>query len=150
MNIHVLFGTESGNSELVASDVFDALAEEHDVELDDLAEIAPADLSPDTLYLIVCSTHGDGEPPQSALPFIERVRREQPSLAGVRYAMFGLGDSTYSTYSQGSEHVDTLLAELGATRVGTYGRHDAASRDDASELATQWAEEVLAAQVVPA
>ena len=149
MKIHILFGTESGNSEMVATDLQEAWDDAHDVELDDLADFDPGSFDAETLYLVICSTHGEGEPPQSAVPFIERMQAVRPDLSGVRYAMFGLGDRTYPDYSRGSEHIDSLLADSGAERVGAYGRHDASSRDDASELVQQWAQDALSAAFAP-
>jgi MioC protein len=61
--------------------------------------------------------------------------------------MFGLGDTFYEeTYSQGSEHLDRRFAELGATRVGDYGRHDASSWDLPSDVALEWLPGVLGAE----
>lgn len=143
MKICILYGTESGNSELVATDLSESLEEHHDVVLEDLADVDVASLDPAALHLVICSTHGEGDPPQSAVPFLERAKAARIDLTGIRYAMFGLGDSTYVNYSRGSEHVDALLEGSGAERIGEYGRHDAASRDDASELAHEWARSVL-------
>lgn len=141
-SITVLFGTESGNSEMAASDITDALATTNDIELLDMADFESA-LEPARFYLIVCSTHGDGELPGGAQPFFDHLEASAPDLTGVNYAVFGLGDSSYDTYSQGSEVLDTKLRELGATRVGVYGRHDADTGGLASEGAVEWARETV-------
>ena len=97
---------------------------------------------------MICSSHGDGELPAGAQPFFDKLSALRPDLSGLRYAMFGLGDRTYTeTYSQGSEHLDRLFAELGAQRVGEYGRHDASGFDDGSELGIAWAETVVAEHI---
>ncbi len=146
MNITVIYGTESGNSELIADDLGAKLRESgDDVTVFDLQDFDPADMTADTLYLVVCSTHGDGELPNTALPFAERFDATPPDLTGVRYAMFGLGDSFYETYSQGSEHLDRRFAERGAERIGEYGRHDASSWDLPSDVALDWLPGVLEA-----
>lgn len=147
MKITVVYGTESGNSELIAEDLGAKLRETHnEVEVFDLQDVDPSDLNADTFYLVVCSTHGDGGLPNSALPFAEAFDAALPDLTGVRYAMFGLGDTFYSgTYSQGSENLDRRFAAQGATRVGEYGRHDASSFDDSSEVALAWLPGVLEA-----
>ena len=148
MKIAVLYGTESGNAELIAEDLGAKLAEGHEVEVCDLRDYAPDRLSPETFYLIVCSTHGEGELPNSAIPFFAALNEVVPDLTGVRYAMFGLGDTFYEeTYSQGSEHIDRRFTELGAVRVGEYGRHDASSWDLASDIALEWLPGVLEAAV---
>lgn len=139
----VLYGTESGNAELVAEEVVEAIETRVPAEMVDMSDPAALPLLPERFYLVVCSTHGDGELPTGALPFAEALDRDRPSLDGVRYAMFGLGDSSYETYSRGSELIDERLAALGASRTGSYGRHDASSRDVPSDLAIAWANEVL-------
>ncbi|MCA0378489.1 MAG: flavodoxin domain-containing protein [Actinobacteria bacterium] len=147
MKFSVLYGTESGNSEFIAQDLVDYLTSElYEAELGDLANTDPTNVDPDVhAYLIICSTHGEGELPHTAIPFLAELEAKAPDLSGVRYAMFGLGDSFYAeTYSQGSEIIDRKLTELGATRIGEYGRHDASSIDDGTELALAWVPGVLA------
>lgn len=143
MHIHILFGTESGNAELVAEDLREALAESQHVECSDLADFEIGQLRADSLYLIVCSTHGEGELPQSARPFFTALSSSGLDLTHVRYAMFGLGDSSYEKYSRGSEHIDEALARRGASRLGPYGRHDASGREEATDLVIAWVSAVV-------
>lgn len=139
MNITVLYGTESGNSELIAEDLGAKLRETHEsVDVFDLRDFDPAELNAEKFYIVVCSTHGEGDLPNTALPFAERFDENPPNLEGLRYAMFGLGDSFYDTYSQGSEQLDRRFTERGAIRVGEYGRHDASSWDLPSDIALEW------------
>lgn len=147
MDITVLYGTESGNSELIAQDLNDKLAEEgHTSEVFDLQDFEPSSFTGDRFYIVVCSTHGEGELPNTAQPFYEKFAEFDGDLSDVRYAMFGLGDTFYEeTYSQGSEIIDRRLAELGATRVGEYGRHDASSWDLPSDVALEWLPSVIEA-----
>lgn len=148
----VLYGTESGNSELIAEDLGEKLREtELDVEVADLQDTDPASLTADRFVIVVCSTHGDGELPNSAIPFAEAFDAALPDLTGMRYAMFGLGDTFYeATYSQGSENIDRRFTAQGAVRVGEYGRHDASSWDLGSDLALEWLPGVLEAASEPA
>lgn len=140
MKYTILYGTETGNAELVAEDLSARLSEDHEgVECLDLQTVDPAALTPERFYLVVCSTHGEGDLPNTAIPFGEAFDQAPPDLTGVRYAMFGLGDTFYEeTYSQGSEHIDRRFSERGATRVGEYGRHDASSWDIPSDAALEW------------
>jgi MioC protein len=139
MNITVLYGTESGNSELIAEDLGAKLAEDHDASVHDLQDFDPASFTPESFYIVVCSTHGEGELPNTAISFYEALNETHPDLSGIRYAMFGLGDTFYEeTYSHGSEILDKRFTELGAKRVGEYGRHDASSWDLGSDLALEW------------
>lgn len=145
MQIDILFGTESGNSEMVAEDIASAIAEVGDVTVRDMAGVDPADLAPSTFYIVVCSTYGDGQLPEGAVPFFRALEQQAPDLSGMRYAMYGLGDSDYVySYSEGSEIIDRALTQRGAVRVGEYGRHDAAEEEDPSVLGVAWARDVLA------
>ena len=145
MKFTILYGTESGNAELVAEDLAAELGASHDdVETHDLQDVDPASLTAERCYLIVCSTHGEGDLPNSAIPFAEAFDATPPDLTGVHYAMFGLGDTFYEeTYSQGSEHIDRRFAAQGATRIGEYGRHDASSWDLPSDAALAWLPGIL-------
>lgn len=144
MNIVVLYGTESGNAETVADDLVSELAAES-IRAVDMTDATLEDLTPDAFYIVICSTHGDGDLPSSAAPFAELLDNEQPNLSGIRYAMFGLGDSSYETYSRGSERIDEKLTALGATRVGEYGRHDASDGSLPNDSALEWARGVVSA-----
>jgi MioC protein len=144
MKIAFLFGTESGNSEMVAEDLRDSVAQTHETEVHDLGELSIDDLNTEDFFVVVCSSYGEGELPSSAVPFYEQLVEVQPDLTGVRYAMFGLGDTFYEdTYSQGSEVLDRELTKLGAERVGEYGRHDASTWEAPSEVASEWLPTVL-------
>ncbi|MCZ9881783.1 flavodoxin domain-containing protein [Arthrobacter sp. B2a2-09] len=136
----ILYGTESGNAELVAEDIGEELNGGSSVVISDMSDFDVAELSPEDFYIIICSTHGDGELPTSARPFHESLSAASPDLSGVKYAIFGLGDSSYETYSKGSEHIDRVLTELGAERVGEYGRHDAADGSLPNDAAVTWSQ----------
>ncbi|WP_396643716.1 cytochrome P450 [Microbacterium sp.] len=143
--VTILFGTESGNAELVAEDLARHLGDRAETRVVDLGELEPGDLDPARVHLIVCSTYGDGELPTNVRGLREQLLSERPTLVGIRYAVLGLGDRSYTrTYSRGSEMIDEALAACGATRIGEYGRHDAGGSSDATEVAREWADGVLA------
>ncbi|GAA1873313.1 cytochrome P450 [Brevibacterium marinum] len=152
--VTILFGTESGNAELVAEELGTYLGERDDLKIADLASASTADLDPSRFYLLVCSTYGDGDVPSSATRFYTQLREQNTELDGLRFAVFGMGDASYTkTYSRGSELLTEALEARGATRVGEYGRHDAGGPVPASEAASEWAEGVLtnlSAELVPA
>lgn len=142
--VTILFGTESGNAELVAEDLGAVLGERDDVHIADLASVSYADLDPARFYLLVCSTYGDGDVPSSATRFYTELQTGSAELGGVRFAVFGMGDASYTkTYSRGSELLTEAFEAHGATRVGEYGRHDAGGPVPATEAASEWAEGVL-------
>ncbi|BAU73100.1 flavodoxin domain-containing protein [Metapseudomonas furukawaii] len=145
MKIQVLFGTETGNAEMVADDIVDALAHEVDISAADMSKFQASELTAETFYIIVCSTYGDGELPNSAQPFFAALNSEKPDLKGLRFAVFGLGDSFYATYNRGSEIIAEQLIALGGLQVGERGLHDASSGELPGDIAMQWAKEILSA-----
>jgi len=142
-NVVILFGTESGNAEFAAEDVAAEVKNNRSVEIIDMTDFEVETFTPETLYLIICSTHGEGELPSGAKPMLEALKIHSPNLIGIEYAMFGLGDSSYDNYSRGSEHIDLKLHELGAKRIGEYGRHDAHMGTLPSGLAIEWSRKIL-------
>ncbi|SPJ32439.1 cytochrome P450 [Kushneria phyllosphaerae] len=144
LSVSILFGTESGNAELVAEELEQALNGRCEVTVADLGDIEPGSLDPERFYLVVCSTYGDGEVPGGAMDFYQTLRDDAPNLAGIRFACLGLGDSSYAkTYSRGGELLTEALMACGATRIGEFGRHDASGALAAGEVALEWMEGVL-------
>jgi MioC protein len=141
MNVTVLYGTETGNAEMLAEDVAAHIEGDNEVTCTNLSDFAPGDFTPDPFYLVICSTYGDGELPASAKPFAEAMEAVKPDLTGVHFAIFGLGDTEYdSTHNFGSQIVAGLLTAQGATQVGERATHDASGPHMADDLAMQWAD----------
>ncbi|MEV6555744.1 flavodoxin domain-containing protein [Nocardia sp. NPDC051756] len=139
MRVVILFGSEMGTAESVADSVADALAA-HDVSVYDLGDFAVDDLDAQDFHVIVCSTYGDGDLPTNAEPFFDELTAAAPDLTGLRFAVFGLGDSIYGdTFNRGGEIAAERLVECGATQVGEHARHDASTEIRAKEMAHDWA-----------
>lgn len=144
MTVAILYGTETGNAEMLAEDIAAHLSDSAP-EVTNLSDFDPADFDPGTLYLIVCSTYGDGELPASAQPFAERMAAREPDLSGVRFAVFGMGDSEYEeTFNFGGKHIEQIMSGAGARMLGERVTHDASGPDMAEDLALPWAEAILA------
>ncbi|MCR4268189.1 flavodoxin domain-containing protein [Nitratireductor sp. ZSWI3] len=145
MNIILLYGTETGNAEMLAEDIMVELEGEHTVECRSLSDFDPGEFDAGRLHMIVCSTYGDGELPASAQPFAEALKASAPSLSGIHFAIFGLGDSEYEeTFNFGSKGLAELLAAYGAAQIGERVTHDASGSDMAEDLAFPWAARIVA------
>ncbi|KZY02797.1 MULTISPECIES: flavodoxin domain-containing protein [unclassified Sulfitobacter] len=144
MNINVLYGTETGNAEMLAEDIAAELEANHEVTAINLSDFDPANFDADTLYLLVCSTYGDGELPASAQPFAEKLESEQPDLTGVHFGIFGMGDSEYEeTFNGGPKTLAELMIARGASQLGDRIAHDASGTDMAEDIAFPWAEQIV-------
>ena len=142
MQIAVLYGTETGNAEMLAEDIAAHLG---DASVSNIAGFDPADFDAATLYVIVCSTYGDGELPASAQPFAARMATQRPDLTGLRFAVFGMGDSEYpETFNFGGQRIEALMTAAGAVLVGERVTHDASGPEMADDLALAWIDGLLA------
>jgi MioC protein len=142
-NVVILFGTESGNAEFAAEDMA-AVITDRGVQIFDMSDFSSENFDSTNLYILICSTHGEGDLPSGAVPLYDSIKSLKPDLSDIEYAIFGLGDSSYENYSRGSEHFDTLLTSLGASRIGEYGRHDAQTGTLPNESAVKWTQEIIA------
>ncbi|NKY55668.1 flavodoxin domain-containing protein [Nocardia flavorosea] len=138
MRIVVLFGSEMGTAEKVA----EAMAEEltgYETVVFDMSEFDLADLDSEAFHVIVCSTYGDGDLPTGAEPFFDALDAQQPDLTGLRFAVFGLGDSVYdNTFNRGGEIAAEKLTALGGIQVGDHARHDASTEIEPTAMGREW------------
>src|SRR3546814_7550472 len=67
--------------------------------------------------VLVSSTYDDGNLPDNAQDLWDELESEAPDLAGMRYAVLSLGDSSYEFFCAAGKQFDEKLAELGAQRV---------------------------------
>lgn len=144
MNVLVMYGTETGNAELVSEEIAESIGDVADaVQVTDMADVDPLSLPTFDLVVVVCSTYGEGELPSTAQPFHDSLVERTPDLSGLRIATFGLGDTSYETFNSGSETVTQALIALGAERVGEVGTHDASSAVDMVDAARGWADRLI-------
>lgn len=142
--IQILFGTESGNAELVADDIAETFTnagrEARVVAMEDFDTTELADLG---TVVLVTSTYGEGELPATTAPFAEALLSAKPDLSALRFAAFGLGDSSYETYNNAIDILTRDLTGLGAQQIAETGRHDAVSGESFTDAATSWAKTIV-------
>ncbi|MDX1679781.1 MAG: assimilatory sulfite reductase (NADPH) flavoprotein subunit [Akkermansiaceae bacterium] len=141
--VTVLYGTQTGNAESLAKKLVKTLKKRHfDASIADMADYDTAKLDSESNLLVIVSTYGDGEPPDSAIEFHGWLMGDDaPKLPDLRYSVLALGDSDYPDFCQCGIEFDNRLAELGATRIRERMDVDV----DPDEPYAQWSAEVLAA-----
>ena len=145
MKINILYGTETGNAEMLCEDIEANLAADHEVTLTNLEDATLENLTAEGAYIFVCSTYGDGDLPASAIDFGAMIETEKPDLSAMKFSIFGLGDMDYEeTYNNGSQRLLDLLTGCGATQHGPRGLHDASSGTPPEDSALPWVNACLA------
>ena len=138
----VLYGTESGNSEVLADRTVKAAKKRgFQAVMKNMSEISPAELEKASNLLVIVSTWGDGEPPETAVSFYNELMASDLSLAQVRFSVCGLGDTAYEKFCQIGKDIDARLEGLGATRVAARQDCDV----DFEESYSEWLERSLTA-----
>ncbi|UNB55223.1 bifunctional nitrate reductase/sulfite reductase flavoprotein subunit alpha [Mycolicibacterium sp. YH-1] len=133
----VLWASQTGNAEEFATTVAGRL---HGSRLLAMNDASLGDLADRRDVVIVTSTFGDGGPPDNGADFWDRLEApDAPTLAGVRYAVFGLGDRSYDNFCGHAKSLDRRLTDLGASSV--VERTECEVYDD--EPMALWADRVV-------
>ena len=117
--LSVLYGTQTGNAEDLASDAavlakksgYSVTVEELDsIEMETLADLQNA--------IVVVSTYGEGEMPDNAQIFWDKLSADTaPRLDNLSFAVLALGDTSYDEFCQAGKLIDTRFEQLGASRL---------------------------------
>jgi len=137
----ILFGSQTGNARSVAEGLGEkALAAGLDARVLSMADFKPRNLAKERALLILVSTQGEGEPPESGLDlYCFLGGKRAPRLEELRYAVLGLGDSSYELFCQAALDFDQRLAARGAKRLSPVQCCDVVYEEDA----TTWSATVL-------
>ena len=138
----VLFGSQSGNSEDVASKIGKS-ASKYGLEatVKGMDEIQLSDMAGQKRIMICCSTWGEGEQPDNAEDlWISANADDSPSMSGVNFSVLSLGDSSYDLFCESGKEWDSWLESKGGFRVNQRVDCDV----DYETPAKQWMDETLA------
>ncbi|MGJ8677337.1 MAG: sulfite reductase subunit alpha [Akkermansiaceae bacterium] len=122
--VSILWGSQTGNSEILAKKTGKALAKAgFTPTVYDMGEYAKDSLSKEDLVLIITSTYGDGDPPDNAMDLHAWLLSDSaPRLEGLQYSVLALGDTDYPDFCKAGIEFDERLAALGAKPI--YPRVD--------------------------
>lgn len=115
----ILYGSQTGNAKSIAQE-YKAKAENVgiSVNLQSMADYKAKQLKSETHVVVIVSTHGEGDAPDDAVELHEFVAsKKAPKLPELKYAVIGLGDSSYEFFCQTAKDFDQRLEALGAKRV---------------------------------
>ena len=118
-SLEVLFGSQSGNAEGLASKIA-KIAKSYGLEgsVHDMDGFDFNSLSSKKRVIIVCSTWGEGEQPDNAEELWKFANSGAATrLEGTHFAVCALGDTSYELFCESGKEWDGLFEKLGATRI---------------------------------
>ena len=119
INLDILFGTQTGNSEAIAEDM-SKIANEAGfrAKVNSLDNITMDILGNMENVAIITSTYGEGEMPDNAQLFWDALSANTaPNLSNIKYSVLALGDTGYEEFCHAGKLIDTRFEQLGATRI---------------------------------
>lgn len=133
--VTIVYGTETGNAKKLATE-FATKARKggHQVKLAGLDQYRLSDLAKEENFIVIVSTHGDGEPPAAAKKFFDHILGGKLELTKLRYGVLALGDSAYPLFCQAGEQLDGRLEALGGKRILPLQKCDV----EFQEIAEEW------------
>lgn len=129
-SVLVMYGSQKGNAEAVARHIYQQMIdrqEPYEFDVCCMNDFEAKHWRKFTFVIFVCSTTGDGEFPDNAIMLYRFLRQKdhpEDLLAGMKYAVLGLGDTNYSRFCLAARTLDRRLEEVGASRFYARGEAD--------------------------
>lgn len=113
----VLFASQTGQAEAVAWQTARQLsAANTPARVMELNALDRSTLAAAPRALFIASTYGEGDAPDGASAFAERVMNSSPALPSLNYAVLALGDRQYANFCGFGRALDEWLQAAGARR----------------------------------
>jgi len=128
--VTVLYGSDTGNAELVAKNFqFEMKRRGLRAKVSAMNDVPVEELSESSQILAIVATAGQGDMPKSAVKFWEEMEtflETAPAdfMKDTKFAVFGLGDSSYVFFNEAARKVDEAFTRLGGQRVHDLGMGD--------------------------
>ena len=127
--ILVAYASQTGFAQRLALQTAQSLqASGAPVQLYPLGEVTAAMLQSAGRVLFVASTTGEGDPPDTCIPFVRKVMRADADLQGLHYGLLALGDREYRHCCGFGHELERWLRQHGAQPL-----FDAVEVDNADE-----------------
>lgn len=136
----IIYGTETGNSKKLASQL-QTLLKKNKIQskVIDAFQYPIEKLDKEDYLIVIMSTQGEGDPPQNAVKFFDNISNSSVGLSKTRFAVLGLGDSSYPLFCKAGEDIDQQLLRLGGQQAIPFQKADV----DFAPVAENWFAQIL-------
>jgi len=148
MKIAIVYATNSGGTQLAAQIVAETFAKHNlTAEIKEVQGSMPADLKNYDLVILASPSWDyeglEGEPHPDYRPFMEKFKGED--FSGRKFAVFGLGDSSYTYFCGAVQHLEDFVKSLKGELVTQSLRIDGFYLDQqkSSQQLTDWTESLV-------
>lgn len=115
-SILIAYASQTGNAEQLAHKTVESLKlAKLAIELFPLSAVDTAMLNRYSRALFVVSTTGEGDAPDNAVDFLQKVMLEDTRLSHLEYGVLALGDASYTHFCGFGHTLDTWLQHTHAT-----------------------------------
>lgn len=131
----ILYGTQTGNCTKVAKKALAAAqAKGITATMVEMGDYKTQNLKKEQALMVIVSTHGEGEPPDSVMELYEFINGPRaPKLDGTLFTVLGLGDVSYEHFCQMGKDFDARLEAMGGKRIADRVDCDVDYDDDAAK-----------------
>lgn len=136
----IIYGTETGNAKKLATQL-QSIFKKNKVQskVVDAFQYPLEKIEKEEFIIFIISTQGDGDLPQNAQKFYDNLSNLNSNLASTKYAVLGLGDTSYPFFCKSGEEIDELFHRLGANRAISLVKTDI----DYQPIADEWFAHIL-------
>lgn len=142
-SLTILIGSQTGNAKGVAQELAgQATAKGIPNKLISMADYKVKAIKDESHVIVVASTNGEGEAPDDAIDLHAFLAsKKAPKLNGLKFAVLGLGDSSYEFFCQTGKDFEQRLQALGGEIIAERLDADV----DYQEVTQAWFDKALTA-----
>lgn len=141
--VNIYYATETGNSKGLSLQLMKGLkGAGFKAKNSPVNRLKVEDIPADEYAIFLASTHGEGDPPETAVKFFDAVKAaSDKALDGLEYAVLGLGDKTYEIFCGAATQLDEEMQRLGGKAFQDIALFDV----DYASHTPKWIEETVTA-----
>lgn len=143
-DINIYYATETGNSKMLSMSIMKSLKNSgFKSKAVSVNRLKMEDLEKSKFAIFLVSTHGEGDPPEGAIEFFNKIKESSGNpLQGLGYSMLGLGDRSYEIFCGAATNLDQELKRLGAKNFNDIALFDVDYNDHVQKWIDQTVEDL--------